>query len=201
MRTRLRFPGGLFAGLAVVVVSAAGAQNLLVNGDFHDDALSWELSLGSQLDWTGAPEEADCSGSGAALVTAELASGLYQATIHQCVELGDLTSVHSRVRHRGNGDLVMQLVFLSSFDCTFGFLTNALLLQAQNPTQWQTASLGGAAPPSANAVLLSLNARDEDPHALLIDAAYLGERNPIHLDGFEGNQGGESEPCRWTTAP
>ena len=104
-------------------------------------------------------------------------------------------------RHRGEGDLVMQLVFLSSFDCTFGFLSNALLLQAQSPTQWNTAYLDAAVPAGANAVLLTLNVRDENPHAALFDAAYLGARHPLLLDGFEGDTAGEASPCRWSAGP
>ena len=97
MQSRRRLRGCIFAGLACAAGAVAGAQNLLVNGDFHDDALAWNLVLGSQLDWTATPEEEDCPGSGAALATAELASGLYQAEIQQCVALGTEQRVHARI--------------------------------------------------------------------------------------------------------
>jgi hypothetical protein len=173
------------------------AQNLVVNGGFHSDVAGWDGDSGTLL-WTDITEEGDCPGSGAALIASEPAAGQHYATISQCVSVVGLSSLSIHVRHQGYGTFTTVLQFFQGDICNAGALQNVSVGVSQTPTVWQTHGFNTVVPSTAQAVQVILRAIDAEPHGLLIDGVTLTTRSPIFLDDFEGNESGDSDPCRWS---
>lgn len=177
--------------------SRGGAQNLMTNGSFHSDVASWTAGLGTLL-WTNIADEGDCPASGAALISSEPASGQHYASLSQCVGVDGQANLFAQVRHMGYGTFFLRLDYYTAVNCATGVLTSAETSVVQTPTIWQTSVLSAVPPPNANALLVTFSAVDADPHGLVIDEAILSERWPLMLDGFEGNNSGDSDPCHWS---
>lgn len=188
--------GALMVALAILG-SAAAAQNLVLNGDFHADPVGWDLQLGTQLLWTDLTEEGGCAASGSGLVPSELATGVHRAAISQCIRLHDEPNIFARVRHQGYGTFTLRLDFRTALNCAAGVLTWATTTQVQDPVSWQTLLLSAVPPSNANGVIVTLRAEDGDPHGMLVDGVSVTSRWPIFLDGFDGNDPEENTPCRW----
>jgi hypothetical protein len=97
----------------------------------------------------------------------------------------------------GYGTFTLWLEYYTAFNCAAGSLTSASTSVVQTPTVWQTTVLSAVPPSNANAVQVFFTAIDADPHGLVIDEAILTPDWPIFLDGFEGNDSGDTDPCRW----
>ena len=180
--------------------SAGRAQNLVYNPSFDSDPLGWSLDTGGALLWTGLADEGECPGSGAGLATsAESLPGSHVVVIGQCLAgLTPASSLHVRARHMGYGQFSIVLHSFGTVDCESGFLGSlGSPLVAQSPTEWQTSELHVALSAAAHSVFLQLTASDFEPHGLLVDGVEAAAREPIFLDGFEGDEGGEEAPCRW----
>ena len=180
--------------------SAGRAQNLVYNPSFDVDPVGWSLATGGTLLWTGLADEGDCSGSGAGLATsAESIPGAHVVVIEQCLAVPTPgATFHVRARHMGYGQFSIVLHSFGTVDCESGFLGSAgSPLVPQSPTEWQTSELHQALPGAAQSVMLQLTASDFEPHGLLVDGVEAATREPIFLDGFDGNEEGEAAPCRW----
>jgi hypothetical protein len=204
MRTIRRAAGQAGAGLAVIVMGLipvlaepALAQNRIENPHFHTGVTGWDLILGGVLLWTDLVEEGGCPGSGSALVTSEVESGQHIAAISQCIPLAGEETLYLSARHQGYGTFHAVMEFYPGTDCLAGMLTSAIASQGQSATEWNGISVEASPPAGAVAVLVFLIGADSEPHGLSLDEIVLSGQEPVFLDGFDGNAGGEGAPCRW----
>jgi hypothetical protein len=204
MRTNRGEAGRAGARLAVIVMglisglpSPAHAQNRIENAHFHTDVANWDLILGGVLLWTDLVEEGGCSGSGSALVTSEVESGQHIAAISQCLQLAGEDTLFLSARHQGYGTFHAVMEFYPETDCVTDVITSVIASQAQSATEWNEISVEASPPAEAVAVHVFLIGSDSEPHGLSLDAIVLAEQEPVFLDGFDGNEGGEGAPCRW----
>ena len=195
---RRAMPVVLFLGaLAVFFTGALGAQNLLDNPSFDVDASSWDLSAGTGVLWTDLLEASGCANSGSALIPSDGDEESQAAGIVQCVTLHGEDTLYASVWHRGYGTFYLQLAFTTAVNCAAGALDLAQATEPQDPEAWNLLTMVAPVPANANGVLVILAAVDPLPHGLSVDDAMLTEKFPIFLDGFDGNDAGESSPCRW----
>jgi hypothetical protein len=182
--------------LAVLLTGALGAQNLLDNPSFDAGTSAWVLGEGTALEWTDALEPSDCSNSGSARIPSELFEG-HSSAILQCAALDGEEWLYASVWHRGTGQFDLRLLFYTASDCLSGPISAPVVTEPQEPDVWNLLTMLEPVPVNANGVFLLLAATDVVPHVLFVDDVMLTEEFPIFLDGFDGNDAGESSPCRW----
>ena len=191
---------GSIACGAVARAGDAGLGNLLLNPHFHDDVLSWDLSAGASLLWTDITDESSCANSGIALAVSEDDGGADVAEISQCIPIEPPGVLYTGVRHRGYGLFRWQVSQYATADCTGDSLTSAHVELAQSFDDWQDKNLAPSIVPGAASVGLFARATDTEPHGLQLDEAYVFLRWPIFSDDFDGNDAGETHPCRWSSS-
>lgn len=190
------------AGAAMVFVlamsgGAAGAQNLLANPSFDDDASGWQLGAGTMLLWTDIVDASGCPNSGSALVPSSGDDEGQTASLLQCVTLHGEENLYASVWHRGYGLFDLRLLFYTAINCSTGPLTAPVATEAQDPDNWNLLTMVTPVPANANAVYVLLVGYDAAPHGLSVDDVMLTGQFPIFLDGFDGNDPGTTAPCRW----
>lgn len=192
----------LVLGLLIALcggVGPASAQNLVDNPHFHDDELGWEFGPGTNLVWSPTPDASACADSGSGIVVSQDTGNGYYATLRQCVALDEVPELHVRLHHRAYGTLTVWLDFFTAVNCGAGGIGSVSESWAGTPTEWSIATLAVDVPGNAGAVQLRVNAIDAAPHGLVVDAVHLTPFEPIFLDGFEGDEPGTANPCRWAT--
>ncbi|MEO7793997.1 MAG: hypothetical protein ABIV06_04430, partial [Thermoanaerobaculia bacterium] len=161
------------------------------------DTSSWQLVVGANVLWTDILDSSGCANSGSALIPSASDDGGQVAAIGPCVTLQGESTLYASVQHRGYGEFFLRLLFYSAADCSAGSLDTPIAGELQNPDAWDLLTMVTPVPPEAHAVYFLLAAGDSLPHGLSVDDAMLTEQFPIFLDGFDGNGGGETSPCRW----
>ncbi len=194
---RWAMPTGLVLVGILVGAQEGRAQNLLENPSFDEDAASWILGEGADLLWSDSLNANACSGSGSALVPSTGDSEGQVSAILQCVELHGEQRLFASVWHRGEGQFDLRLLFYTASDCLSGPISAPVASEAQDPQVWNLLTMLEDVPAAARSVFLLLAAGDAGPHQLVVDNVMLTEEFPIFLDGFDGNDPGETTPCLW----
>jgi hypothetical protein len=188
----------LFLGfVAALFTGALDAQNLLDNPSFDVDTSSWNLEVGGALLWTDLLEASGCANSGSALISSEGDEENQTAAIAQCVTLHGEENLYASVQHRGYGTFHLLFVFTTAINCAAGSIGTITASEPQDPDAWNLLTMLSAVPANAHGVLVIFSAQDPAPHGLSLDDAMLTKDFPIFLDGFDGNDPGDSTPCRW----
>lgn len=180
--------------------SAAFGQNLVTNGHFHVDDSGWALDLaGTTLDRDGSEDEGGCAGSGAGSGTSAPGQmGLEQVRILQCVPIVGGGSAYLRFRHKGEGVVTFRLQSFQTNGC--GGQANGVFNSSEFPQSadaWSSAAGSISVSGDTQSVELRVVASNATPHTFLLDGVELRYEDSIFVDDFEGNDGGESAPCRW----
>jgi hypothetical protein len=184
------------ASALLVGVTPAAAQNLVQNGDFDDDAAHWQLTAGTQILWTDILDANDCPGSGSALVPSSLVGGVHKAGITQCIPIAGGGPTTFVFHHRGYGMLTAKLEAFLAPTCV-GANGGVSTTFAQDPDAWNEYWMMAGFSPVTDAVRITLEAADSEPHGLSIDGVVVSGRFPLLLDGFEGDEEEDLPPCRW----
>jgi len=197
----VRFPMICTLLLLALPGGPAFAQNLVTNGQFDASATGWTIDVGSSFDRDGTEDEGGCAGSGAGVGLSGVGQmGLEQVRVLQCVHVTGGETAYLRFRHKGEGIVTFRLQTFQATSC--GGQANTAFHSGdfpQSADSWSTAT--GAISVSADSQSLEIRilASNATPHTFYLDGVELRYLDSIFVDDFEGNEGGETAPCRWIT--
>lgn len=182
---------------ALFVTGALGAQNLIPNGDFDDSVDGWTFWVGQQIGWTDDYDEAECAGSGVAVVQSAPSGGGHRAELVRCVPIEPVSKLSLRMRFATEGRLAYGFDFYATTNCTSTIIGG--LAGELNPDAlgWKTGTVSVVVPPASRSMAVFASSWAPGEHLMGADSFFASVDEPIFADGFEGDTAGSSSPCRW----
>lgn len=199
MKYEKTYVASVVLGAVVLIASHAGAQNLVVNGDFDSDVSSWTDTVVEGNFVFDALNDVGAASSGSGLMTITSTGTGWTGNAIQCIPAISDASIYdwgARVLipsgHATTGEAYLQLVWYSTVACTGTPLatgTETNVVPHTMTDTWVTSRIDDQAPPagaqSAIIVLTLSKTSAVQPLSAHFDGVFFGvDPIPVELQSF-----------------